>query len=68
LRIDGRPAANSAGCLSRRERGWGEGLQSIERSFPPHPLPLPCGEREPPAQAARPSIASCCPTRLRLIY
>src|SRR6185369_3220196 len=40
LEDDGSPAANSAGSLSRRERGWGEGLQSNERSFPPHPHPL----------------------------
>ena len=26
--------------------GWGEGLQTIERPDPPHPNPLPCGERE----------------------
>jgi tripartite-type tricarboxylate transporter receptor subunit TctC len=26
--------------------GWGEGLQTIERSEPPHPHPLPVGERE----------------------
>src|SRR5262249_36637985 len=26
--------------------GWGEGLQNIERSDPPHPNPLPVGERE----------------------
>src|SRR5262245_25934845 len=26
--------------------GWGEGLQTIERSEPPHPNPLPVGERE----------------------
>src|SRR6266850_1945436 len=26
--------------------GWGEGLQTIDRSEPPHPNPLPCGERE----------------------
>jgi hypothetical protein len=25
--------------------GWGEGLQTIEKSEPPHPNPLPCGER-----------------------
>jgi hypothetical protein len=26
--------------------GWGEGLQTIDRSEPPHPNPLPDGERE----------------------
>src|SRR5438093_11139678 len=26
--------------------GWGEGLQAIESSLPPHPHPLPVGERE----------------------
>src|SRR6185295_5092434 len=26
--------------------GWGEGLQTIDRSEPPHPNPLPAGERE----------------------
>jgi len=26
--------------------GWGEGLQTIDRPEPPHPNPLPCGERE----------------------
>src|SRR6266850_5072996 len=26
--------------------GWGEGLQTIDRSEPPHPTPLPCGERD----------------------
>jgi hypothetical protein len=26
--------------------GWGEGLQTIDESEPPHPLPLPAGERE----------------------
>src|SRR5262249_29394822 len=26
--------------------GWGEGLCSLDRSEPPHPSPLPCGERE----------------------
>src|SRR5262245_25804018 len=26
--------------------GWGEGLQTIDRSAPPHPNPLPAGERE----------------------
>src|SRR5262245_40366331 len=26
--------------------GWGEGLQTFERFDPPHPNPLPCGERE----------------------
>src|SRR4051794_31374901 len=26
--------------------GWGEGLQTIESSLPPHPHPLPVGERE----------------------
>src|SRR6516162_701654 len=27
--------------------GWGEGLRPIESQEPPHPNPLPCGEREP---------------------
>src|SRR5689334_8560374 len=26
--------------------GWGEGLQTSDRSEPPHPNPLPVGERE----------------------
>src|SRR5262245_11795058 len=26
--------------------GWGEGLQTIDKSDPPHPNPLPDGERE----------------------
>ena len=26
--------------------GWGEGLQTIDGLEPPHPNPLPCGERE----------------------
>jgi len=26
--------------------GWGEGLQTLDRSDPPHPNPLPVGERE----------------------
>src|SRR5690242_3116651 len=42
-----------AGLIRERGRlplpkgeGWGEGLQTIERPEPPHPNPLPYGERE----------------------
>src|SRR5215510_3843664 len=27
-------------------RGWGEGIWPLDRSEPPHPTPLPVGERE----------------------
>jgi hypothetical protein len=32
--------------------GWGEGLRSIEGLEPPHPNPLPAGEREHTMYAA----------------
>src|SRR6266576_3240590 len=62
-RNNNRPEQNKK-CVTHVPGCSREGLQSIERLLPPHPHPLPCGEREPPAQAARPSIASCCPIRL----
>ena len=40
----------------RLGEGWGEGLKSIDRSDPPHPNPLPCGEREHTEFAALSSI------------
>src|SRR6516162_762990 len=33
--------------------GWGEGLKSVDRSEPPHPDPLPSGEREHTESAIR---------------
>jgi hypothetical protein len=40
-------AATHAGALPLpKGEGWGEGLQTIDKSDPPHPTPLPDGERE----------------------
>jgi hypothetical protein len=41
------PQTNGRGLLPLpKGEGWGEGLQTIENHDPPHPNPLPCGERE----------------------
>src|SRR5215813_6320579 len=49
LRVNAFKARPSRECgrlpLPKGE-GWGEGLQTIDRSEPPHPNPLPDGERE----------------------
>src|SRR5206468_2592689 len=49
LRVNAFKARPSRECgllpLPKGE-GWGEGLQTIDRFEPPHPNPLPCGERE----------------------
>src|SRR5262245_42679162 len=42
----------------RMGEGWGEGLQTIDKLEPPHPNPLPCGERE--SRRAAPKVV---PTR-----
>jgi hypothetical protein len=45
--------ATPAGALPLpKGESWGEGLQTIDRSEPPHPTPLPCGEREQAESAA----------------
>src|SRR2546421_6894349 len=43
--IDG-GATGSVCCLSRRERGGVRGYDLSIEPYPPHPDPLPCGERE----------------------
>jgi hypothetical protein len=46
--------ATCAGALPLpKGEGWGEGLQTIEGTDPPHPTPLRWGEREQAESAAR---------------
>src|SRR5262250_2711684 len=46
LEFEARPSRDCGLLPLPKGEGWGEGLQPIERSEPPHPNPLPCGERE----------------------
>src|SRR5882757_5225172 len=46
--------------------GWGEGLWSLDRFEPPHPYPLPCGERGP-TELADGSLPQTCSANLAAI-
>src|SRR5262249_40984762 len=45
-RLKARPRGTCGLLPLPKGEGWGEGLQTIERSVPPPPTPLPVGERE----------------------
>src|SRR5437868_6958073 len=46
FRFEARPGRDCGQLPLPKGEGWGEGLQTIDRSQPPHPNPLPAGERE----------------------
>ena len=46
MRLKARPSNDCGRLPLPKGEGWGEGLQTTDRSEPPHPRPLPVGERE----------------------
>jgi hypothetical protein len=46
LGLKARPSHDRGLLPLPKGEGWGEGLQTIDGSEPPHPRPLRCGERE----------------------